>query len=182
MKKRGPEWLNRFKTNFPASKNLQHCHSSVVSSAPTIMRPWVRIPSTRSMLLSFIVFVLYLSCEKNENKRKRGREWAIFIKKPFNANFIVSHVKPLVLRFFHQSRKLHTLWCLHQTGFYVCSWIKLLTLFWIKHLFALIGDRTQGMVPLKQPPPPTRKYCWTLIAHKVELHIMRIVLKNIIYL
>ena len=27
---------------------------------------------------SFIVFVLYLSCEKNENKTKRGRVWSIF--------------------------------------------------------------------------------------------------------
>ena len=30
---------------------------------------------------SFIVFVLYLSCEKNENKQKRGRVWSIFLKK-----------------------------------------------------------------------------------------------------
>ena len=44
------------------------------------MRPWVRIPSTPSMLLSFKVFVLYLSCEKNDNKRKRGREWPILEK------------------------------------------------------------------------------------------------------
>ena len=42
-------------------------HSSVDSSAPSIMPPRVRLPSTPSMLLSFIVkFVLYLSlcCEK----------------------------------------------------------------------------------------------------------------------
>ena len=45
-------------------------HSSVDSSAPTILPPWVWAPSTPSTLLSFIVFVLYLSCEKNENKEK----------------------------------------------------------------------------------------------------------------
>ena len=28
-------------------------HSSVVLSAPTILRPWVQIPSTPSMLFSF---------------------------------------------------------------------------------------------------------------------------------
>ena len=32
------------------------------------------------MLLSFIVFVLYLSCEKNKNKQKRGRAGPIKIK------------------------------------------------------------------------------------------------------
>ena len=40
------------------------------SSAPTILLPRVRVPSTPSTLFSFIVFVLYLSCEKNENKQK----------------------------------------------------------------------------------------------------------------
>ena len=42
------------------------------SSALTILLPRVRIPCTPSMLLSFIVFVLYLSCEKNENKQKEA--------------------------------------------------------------------------------------------------------------
>ena len=44
-------------------------HSSVDSSVPSIMLPQVRLPSTPSMLLSFIVrFVLYLSlcCEKEQ--------------------------------------------------------------------------------------------------------------------
>ena len=42
------------------------------SSAPNILPPRVRVPSTPSMLLSFIVkFVLYLSCEKNEINKKR---------------------------------------------------------------------------------------------------------------
>ena len=38
-------------------------------SVPTILLPWVRVPSTPSTLLSFIVCVLYLSFEKNKNKQ-----------------------------------------------------------------------------------------------------------------
>ena len=46
-------------------------HSSVDSSAPTILPPWVHIPSTPSTL--FIVkFVLYLCWEKDENKQKEA--------------------------------------------------------------------------------------------------------------
>ena len=54
-------------------KHFMGCrHSSVDSSAPTILPPWVRFPSTPTMLLSFIVkFVLYLSCENNEINKKR---------------------------------------------------------------------------------------------------------------
>ena len=47
-------------------------HSSVDSSVPTILLPQVQVPSTPSMLFSFIVSVLYLSCEKNENKQKEA--------------------------------------------------------------------------------------------------------------
>ena len=67
--------------------NILGCnHSSVDSSAPTILPPSVWVPSTPSMLLSFMVkFVLYLSCEKNEINKKRpglarlsgGRYWPI---------------------------------------------------------------------------------------------------------
>ena len=40
------------------------------SSGPTILLPRVRVPSIPSTLFSFIVkFVLYLACEKSENKR-----------------------------------------------------------------------------------------------------------------
>ena len=39
---------------------------------PTILPLRVRVPSTPSTLLSFIVFVLYLSCEKNENKQNEA--------------------------------------------------------------------------------------------------------------
>ena len=47
-------------------------------SAPTILRPQVRIPSTPSMLLSFIV--VYLLCEKNENKQKEAGFGPFFLK------------------------------------------------------------------------------------------------------
>ena len=43
------------------------------SSAPTILTHLVRVPNTLSTLLSFIFkFVLYLSCEKNENQQKEA--------------------------------------------------------------------------------------------------------------
>ena len=42
-------------------------------SSPTILPPQVRVPSTPSMLLPFIVkFVLFLSREKNKNKQKEA--------------------------------------------------------------------------------------------------------------
>ena len=47
-------------------------HSSMDSSAPTILLPWVWVPSWPSMLLSFIVkFVLYSACVKNKNTQNR---------------------------------------------------------------------------------------------------------------
>ena len=43
------------------------------SSAPTILLPRVRVTSTPSMLLSFILkFVLYFSSEKDENIQKEA--------------------------------------------------------------------------------------------------------------
>ena len=54
------------------------CHySSMDSSAPSILPPWFRVPSTPSMVSSLIAkFLLHLSlhCEKNEkvNKRRPG--------------------------------------------------------------------------------------------------------------
>ena len=68
-----------FYIHYCNSNNWQkgYRHSSVDLSVPTILPPWVQIPSTPSMLLSFIVIVLYLSCEKNKNKQKE----AIFLKK-----------------------------------------------------------------------------------------------------
>ena len=58
------------------------CHSSVDLSAPSILLPWVRLPSMSSMLFSFTVkFVLYLSmqCEKRTKiNKKRDRVWPIF--------------------------------------------------------------------------------------------------------
>ena len=55
------------------------CHSSVVSSLPTILWPQVRIPSTPSLLYQFVL--LKLKLDQDENKQKRGREWSIFLKK-----------------------------------------------------------------------------------------------------
>ena len=46
------------------------CHSSVVSSAPTILRPQVRIPSTPSMLYSICIEIVMR--KKNENKQKEA--------------------------------------------------------------------------------------------------------------
>ena len=54
-------------------KLLVRCrHSSVDLPAPTILPPWVRVPSIPSTLFSFIIFVLYLSFEKNGNKQKEA--------------------------------------------------------------------------------------------------------------
>ena len=56
-------------------------------SVPTILPPQVRVLSTPSILLSFMVkFVLYLSCEKNENKQKETGVGPFFTK-----NLIISH-------------------------------------------------------------------------------------------
>ena len=49
------------------SKGQLGCrYSSVDLSAPSILPPQVQVPSMSSMLLSFIVIVQYLSCEKKE--------------------------------------------------------------------------------------------------------------------
>ena len=59
-------WLGNIKT--------LGCHRrSVELSAPTILLPRVQVPSTPFMLLSFIELVLYLLCEKIENKQKEAR-------------------------------------------------------------------------------------------------------------
>ena len=51
---------------------------------PTIPPPQVRVPKTPSTLLSFIViFVQYLSCEKNKNEQKERPGLARFFKKKF---------------------------------------------------------------------------------------------------
>ena len=51
-------------------------HSSVDSSAPSILPSRVWVPSTPSTLVE----IVYLSfeCEKNKNKQKRGRDWPFF--------------------------------------------------------------------------------------------------------
>ena len=61
------------------TKNLSNlgCRtSSVDSSVPSILSPLVRVSSTPSTLLSIYIWIV--SCGKDENKRKRGRDWPIF--------------------------------------------------------------------------------------------------------
>ena len=50
-------------------------------NAPTILPPQVRVPSTPSTLLSFIVFAQYLSYEKNENSQEEVGFGPFFLKK-----------------------------------------------------------------------------------------------------
>ena len=57
---------------------LNRHHSSLVSSAPTILRPRVCIPSTPSMPVS--VCIIEIVMRKGQNKQKRGRVWPIFKK------------------------------------------------------------------------------------------------------
>ena len=69
---------------------MNECHSSVDSSAPSILPPRVQVPSTQSMLYSInIVQIVYLSFEleikKNENKQKEA-EIGSFFKKRMNDN------------------------------------------------------------------------------------------------
>ena len=45
------------------------CNSSVDSSAPSILPPRVRVPSTPSMLFQFILFKLYI-CQLNSNVKR----------------------------------------------------------------------------------------------------------------
>ena len=53
----------------------QKCrHSSVDSTATSILPPRVGVPSIPSMLVSFLLY-FSLHCKKNENKQKRGRAW-----------------------------------------------------------------------------------------------------------
>ena len=59
-------------------------HSSVDSSAPSILPPWVQLPSMPSMLFSIIVkFVLYLSmrCERRTKINKKEAGFGPFFKK-----------------------------------------------------------------------------------------------------
>ena len=92
-------------------------HSSVDSSAPTILTPWVQIPSTTSMVLSFIVVMIDLSCEKNKNKQKEAG-LGPFLKKNFKP------LKPFLFIKF-----ISTIWkCLRICVLSVCS-ISFLALF-----------------------------------------------------
>ena len=93
--------LNRFGYQ-KIELNIGYRHSSVEYSAPTIQPPRVRVPSTPSTLSSFVVFLLYLSCEKNENKQKEDGFGPFFLKKIITLSaylifyFHYSHLKPAV--------------------------------------------------------------------------------------
>ena len=69
----------------------------MVSSAPSILWPQVRIPSTPSMLFQFIMVkietVIVIAMKKDENKLKRGRDWPIF--KQFLNEFLFTHPRIL---------------------------------------------------------------------------------------
>ena len=58
-----------FRNLITRQKILGGRHCSVVSSAPTILRPWVRIPSTPSMLFSICIEIVM---RKNKNKQKEA--------------------------------------------------------------------------------------------------------------
>ena len=73
--------LQFYRKNFSWCKNGCR-HSSVDSSAPTILLPWVWVPSTPSTLLSFIVkFVLYFFHVKRTKVRKKEAGFRPFFKK-----------------------------------------------------------------------------------------------------
>ena len=70
-------------------------YSSVDSSAPSIMLPRVRVPSTPSTLFSiYIVQIVYLSfeleCEKNEKNKQKEAGIGPFFKKNKYIYFIRS--------------------------------------------------------------------------------------------
>ena len=74
-------WL-KFQNHLKVMSGMGCRHSSVDLSALSILLPRVRLPSTLSMLLSFIVIVLYLSlqCEKR-TKIKRKEAGFVNLKK-----------------------------------------------------------------------------------------------------
>ena len=149
--------------------------SSVDSSAPTILPPWVRVPSTLFTLLSFIVFVLYLPCEKNKNKEKRGRVWPIFKKKcskmrPLHIpslwcwSFIeiywslvsLAHfITFTLLCFFISTQHLNTLYMMMDLVF-VLKWVKSV-IGWVLFIFHL-SEPDVGNKNVSRPPVSSSKW------------------------
>ena len=78
------QWKGKTQVYLKWGKNGGGHHSSVDSSAPSILRSWVWIPSLQSKLFPFII-ILYLSLyqENDENKQKEEGVWPIF-KNAFN--------------------------------------------------------------------------------------------------
>ena len=62
-------------------------HSSMVSSAPTILWPQVWIPSTQSMLFSICIEIV---TRKEPKLTKRGRYWPFFLKKMTHQRCLIS--------------------------------------------------------------------------------------------
>ena len=60
-------------------------------SAPTVLLPQVQVPSTPSTFFAFVVFVLYLVCEKNKNKQKEavfGPFFKTYARLPLNESCV----------------------------------------------------------------------------------------------
>ena len=68
--RRATESLNHFaKEVFNSrARTMGGRHSSVVSSAHTILQPWVQIPSTPSKLFQFVLLKLYRENDENQQK------------------------------------------------------------------------------------------------------------------
>ena len=89
--RRSPSWArhnlvgNRWPKIFEVKMDFEGCcHSSVDSSAPSILSPHVRVPSTSPTLLW--IYILIVSFWKDK-KTKRGRDWPIFKKNVFWRNW-----------------------------------------------------------------------------------------------
>ena len=72
------EGINAFKMFIQRLRLLGGRHSSMVSSAPTILQPWVQIPSTSCTLFSIYIIEIVL-----RKWTKWGRDLPIFSKKDY---------------------------------------------------------------------------------------------------
>ena len=88
-------------------------HSSVNSSTPSILPPWVQIPSTLTMLLSNNIWIV--TCRNDENKQTEAGIGAL--KNNFEATNALS--TKLVFSFFFSSRTAVISKCCHIISSYV---------------------------------------------------------------
>ena len=105
---------------------MQHSHSSMVSSVPTILRPWVQIPSTPSTF-----FNLYWNCngywnEKRTKNQNRGQGWPLFLKTNSTSCCFLSYHYVIVLmkeRMFVQAILLTGwVWRFHCGAWQLTAW------------------------------------------------------------